>query len=534
MQYIGIDIGTSSVCGVLYDPLTKLTRSITRKNDAALPPSFEGEKIQDPNRLLSLAVSIIDVFLKECPQPAGIGITGQMHGILYYSNQGLAVSPLYTWQDNRGNLPALEEQTTALEGQTTALEGQTTALEEQTTALEEQTTALEGQTTALEGQTTALEGQTTALEEQTTALEGQTTAEYLTKITGHFVASGYGLVTHYYNVNHHLVPPDAVGLCTIMDYIVMKLTGSTRAVIDNSNAASLGFFDTSNNSFDSDALSAIKINPCFLPKLLEKNSPMLAGTALAKRIGSSLVIPIMPAIGDNQAAFIGAVLANSPEEKRKDNLTAAIHITIGTSSQLAVYSPRFITVPFLETRPFPGGGYLLTGAALSGGSSLTILKSFFEKTLQMFLPNITLSENNIYKIMTNADLLNQIASTNALRQLSVETCFSGTRQNPKKRGAIKNITADNFTPNELILGFLEGMVTELYEFRQKLPKDLQQNRYFIAGSGNALRKNNLLCQILESKFNLPLKLSACEEEAALGAAERAASLSDNQNSYKNE
>lgn len=34
-----------------------------------------------------------------------VGITGQMHGIVYTNKNGNAVSPLYTWQDLRGNLP---------------------------------------------------------------------------------------------------------------------------------------------------------------------------------------------------------------------------------------------------------------------------------------------------------------------------------------------------------------------------------------------------------------------------------------------
>lgn len=37
-----------------------------------------------------------------------IGLTGQMHGILYIDEDGNCVSPLYTWQDGRGNLPEFD------------------------------------------------------------------------------------------------------------------------------------------------------------------------------------------------------------------------------------------------------------------------------------------------------------------------------------------------------------------------------------------------------------------------------------------
>lgn len=455
MQYIGIDIGTSSICGVLYDEQTKQNQFVTRKNDASLPSRFDGEKIQDPNRLMSIVNSILDDFLAICPDPAGIGITGQMHGILYYDKNGQAVSPLFTWQDGRGNIPDSD---------------------------------------------------------------GRTLADDLTKKTGRFVASGFGLVTHYYNVIHKIVPDDAIGLCTIMDYAVMQLTGRKRAVIESSNAASLGFFDPEKEAFDPVALSAIKMDPSFLPELWSKNSSPYYGAALAKRIDSKNLIPVMPAIGDNQAAFIGAVFSKSSHEERRKDLSEAVHVTIGTSSQIAVYSSQFITVPDLETRPFPGGGYLLVGAALCGGSSLAILKTFFEKTLNMFLPNVCLSESDIYRIMTNGDIQKYNRQNDIANCLLVETCFAGTRQDPTKRGVIRNITTDNFVPEELIGGFLNGMAEELYEFWQRLPVTLRQNRRFIAGSGNAIRKNALLRRIFEDKFALPLKLSICNEEAALGVA----------------
>jgi sedoheptulokinase len=43
----------------------------------------------------------LDELLDAFPETRAIGLTGQMHGILYVDGDGLAVSPLYTWQDGR-------------------------------------------------------------------------------------------------------------------------------------------------------------------------------------------------------------------------------------------------------------------------------------------------------------------------------------------------------------------------------------------------------------------------------------------------
>ena len=48
------------------------------------------------------AKAILDEFTDD--DVSVIGVTGQMHGILYIDEAGNALSPLYTWQDGRGNL----------------------------------------------------------------------------------------------------------------------------------------------------------------------------------------------------------------------------------------------------------------------------------------------------------------------------------------------------------------------------------------------------------------------------------------------
>ena len=104
MKAIGIDIGTTSVCGVLIDIETgKMLESITKKSDAFITTDKEWEKIQSVDKIMSVAMEILDAFMAE--DVAVIGVTGQMHGIVYTDSNGSAVSPLYIWQDERGNLP---------------------------------------------------------------------------------------------------------------------------------------------------------------------------------------------------------------------------------------------------------------------------------------------------------------------------------------------------------------------------------------------------------------------------------------------
>ncbi|KAA6332652.1 Glycerol kinase [termite gut metagenome] len=154
-----------------------------------------------------------------------------------------------------------------------------------------------------------------------------------------------------------------------MDYVVMKLSGKKKPLTDCSNGASLGFFDVENLKFDYLALDKVGIDASIIPELDDSVSC----------IGYYNDIPVYTATGDNQAAFLGSV----------QDIYKSIHITVGTSSQISVYSDKFIKISGLDTRPFPGGGYILVGAALCGGQAFSMLKVFFEKTLNMFYVNKT-------------------------------------------------------------------------------------------------------------------------------------------------
>ena len=425
MNFIGIDIGTSTISSVIYNSSSKETGYKTIVNNTLRQTSEDWEKLQDPGEIMDIIEEILSGYLKEYHDIKGIGITGQMHGVLYIDDQGNAISPLYTWQDGRGNL---------------------------------------------------------------IYKENKTYAEFLSDATGYNLSTGYGLVTHFYNKENSLIPSGAKKICTIMDYVVMKLSGRKEPVTDYTNGSGLGFFNVESLTFDIPAMKKVSIDVSILP---ETNS---SGSC----VGYYNDIPVYPAIGDNQAAFIGSV----------ENKQNSVHITVGTSSQISVFTDNYIKVPELDTRPFPGGGYILVGAALCGGEAFSILKNFFEKTLAMFGEK----HADIYEVMTSTAYKN-----NMMDIPTVKTLFNGTRKHPKERGSISNISENNFTPENLVIGFLNGICDELYNFYNNLPEDIKRNKNNIIGSGNALKKNPRLCKVFEEQFELNMIFSHCREEAAFGA-----------------
>jgi len=429
MKVLGIDIGTTSICCVVFDCKEGRSYSYTQPGNAQLKSAHTWEKVQDVSIISGKVLSMVESLLTEYPDIEAIGLTGQMHGILYLDSNGETLSPLYTWQDQRGELPFGD---------------------------------------------------------------GISFSEKLSSLTGCKMSSGYGLTTHFYNLKNDLVPSGAVKLCTVMDFIALLLSGGKTPVTDASNAASLGLFDKKNLRFDSEALAKAGIDASILPDLVPSS------TIVGKYQGR---IPIVAAIGDNQASYLGSVAM--PEK--------TIHITVGTSSQISVHTDKFIEVPGIDTRPLPSGGYIMVGAALCGGATLAVLNDFFCDTVKLCTGK-EMSSNEVYKTMTSIAGI----SSNP-EEILVDTSFNGSRNEPSKRGSITNITSDNLSAGSLVRGFVRGIGTELFDFFDVFPESVKIDKNNIIGSGNALRMNPLLRETIKGIFGLNLKMSEYQEEASMGA-----------------
>lgn len=157
-----------------------------------------------------------------------------------------------------------------------------------------------------------------------------------------------------------------------------------------------------------------------------------------------------------------------------------------------------------------GNKYLLVGSSLCGGRAYALLESFFRQ----YAEALGISGVNHYAVMEHLLRTRKVEEEG----LHIDTRFSGTREYPDRRGSIQNIGIDNFTPAAFILGILEGMTEELYEMYQEIEKGLKSPRTQIVGSGNGIRRNSSLQQLMKQRFSMEFHLAEHTEEAALGAA----------------
>lgn len=429
MQYIGLDIGTTTISGLLVDGISgRALMHQTIPNDAAIKSKHPWERQQDPERIFAICSGLLSDFMAQADSLGGIGLTGQMHGMLYVDETGSACGNLVSWQDERGNLPTPE---------------------------------------------------------------GVSHCEQIRQITGRDAATGFGLVTLYYDIKHGRIPAQARKICTISDYIGMRLMGRKTPLIHASNAASLGLFQLEEGDFDRDRIEMLGIDPSLLPEISR-------GECAQGETPDG--IPVAVAIGDNQASFLGSVGEG-----------ASTLINIGTGSQISTAIPQLIEAgEGLECRPYVDSKYLLNGSGLCGGSAYAILERFFQQVIQEFTGT---EPNGLMRLM---DALAERVDPSEER-LHIDTRFRGTRREPALRGSIQGIGAHNFTPGDLAYSFMLGICEELHNLYLGMPKGRAQDNYFVA-SGNAVRKSAIERRMLMELFGAPIKIPTSNEEASFGAA----------------
>ena len=203
---VGIDIGTTTISAVIYDIDNK-----KQLEDYSIPHnSYISSNVrveQDVSLIIDKAIRLLYHITDSYEGIVSIGITGQMHGIVYIDENGDAVSNLVTWQDKRADTP--------------------------------------------------LEG-------------GKSACEEIYQATGERISTGYGIATHYCNMRSGEIPSDAVGFCSIMDLFAMKICALKKVISHSSVAASLGLFDTEGNGFMKDKIARLGIEGSFLPEVTGK------------------------------------------------------------------------------------------------------------------------------------------------------------------------------------------------------------------------------------------------------------------------
>ncbi len=205
---IGIDIGTTTISLSVVNLSKKETVEVYNiPNNSRIHSENPAFSLQDPNVILENVKKLLERIIGTYPGVRAIGITGQMHGILYLDASGNAISDFINWQDKRAAL---------------------------------------------------------------TVENGKSTCERIHDLTGYRIAAGFGFATHVYNSENGMVPAGTHTMCNITDFVAMRLAGNPEVTaMHTSIAASLGLYDLGRACFDADAIAKLNMRELCLPPVTD-------------------------------------------------------------------------------------------------------------------------------------------------------------------------------------------------------------------------------------------------------------------------
>lgn len=238
---VGVDIGTTTISTVVFDIEHKKSVEIhSVPHHSYVRTDICSE--QDVFAILKQTEALLDQLTKKYSHIISIGITGQMHGIVYINSNGEPISNLINWQDKRADQPLKN---------------------------------------------------------------GKNGCQLIEEITGQKISTGYGTATHFCDLRNNAVPDGAVGFCSIMDLFAMKICGLEKAFTHTSVAASFGLFDVKEKCFMHEKLSLLGIEESFLPEVTEQSEiiGLYKGIPVSVAIGDNQA-SVLGAIRENTSDIL--------------------------------------------------------------------------------------------------------------------------------------------------------------------------------------------------------------------------------------
>lgn len=267
---------------------------------------------------------------------------------------------------------------------------------------------------------------------------------------------------------------------------IIKRVFDTEPVCHVSNAASSGLYDIENKRWITEILDLVKYRV---------NMPKVGEEKLSVNY-SNKTVHLLPAIGDYQAALLGAGIKSFND----------ISFNLGTGAQVSVLSNKVVFSDKYQVLPFFGDNYLFRIAHLPSGRALNVYFRFFKDILSCF--DFSVEDSRIW------DTILKNVKEDADNIICGMGFFENSADNCSK-GYIKDIGEFEFTFSNLVTAAIKQEADNFIKASYMVCGNRDKIERVIF-SGGIAKKIDFIRKRITDSFDEKVEVIMAENETLLG------------------
>ncbi|WP_027407454.1 sedoheptulokinase [Anaerovibrio sp. RM50] len=331
---------------------------------------------------------------------------------------------------------------------------------------------------------------------------GMTSLQMLSaeKYRDEIMKSGMPLRAGLPNVNllylQHNLPWDkkkgVLRFFTLGDYILYGLSGKI-SYCHPTNAAATGLMDLETGTWNKKMVSLTAGTKIQFPEV---------GTGGITFVFEGVNVYALPAVGDQQAALLGAGLKEKNE----------ISFNLGTGAQVSCLVDGLDYSGEYQIRPFFAGKYIKTIPHLPSGRALNVYFRFVRETATRFCPDV--DDVTIWEW-----ILDNVKQSN-ISDMECDLSFFANPITNRTRGSINNIGEYDFNIGNLFGTLFRQMADNfMMAARRIMPEESTVTK--IVFSGGIARKISFIRERILKNYHTGIEFSVGKDETLYGLAKYA-------------
>ncbi|MDE6530771.1 MAG: hypothetical protein K2K96_08345 [Lachnospiraceae bacterium] len=280
---------------------------------------------------------------------------------------------------------------------------------------------------------------------------------------------------------------------TLGDYIVRMLTGTLSITCHPTNAAATGLYDLRSGTWNAKLIVACGGENIIFPEV--------GKTATDFNLNGTRVM-VLPAIGDQQAALLGAGLERDGD----------LSFNLGTGAQVSKLISEYSDdsaghIRNYQVRPFFDDKYIKTIPHLPSGRALNVYFRFIKDILSKFCNGI--EDREIWSAIIRAE--QECQHTDIKCQMT----FFENPITKETTGNIENISEYSLTLGSLYYAIFQSLADNFIWAAKEIEPDLSKVERIIFSGGIAARLESVRDRIMGS-YDRNIKVVVAENETLTG------------------